>query len=186
MVNLASTLFLISLSLATVALVVGLFWGARWMVKRPGGVSPYGGGQMLRGTELSMAAIKKIDHYLTRFESDANPNLEFSKAAVCKKTGRVFPNATTFWGIIIVGRNFLARRYPGDYKAWETLTVDEQEDIRKSHDTFDDYNLDYPDTEKPGPLYVDMKTKTLLGWQCVPDTVLEVMIVQKSQNRNDR
>jgi hypothetical protein len=35
---------------------------------------------------------------------------------------------------------------------------------------------------KPGPLYVDVETKVLLGWKCVPDTDFEVMIVQKPLN----
>ena len=32
---------------------------------------------------------------------------------------------------------------------------------------------------RPGPLYVDIETKVLLGWKVVPGTDLEVLIVQK-------
>jgi hypothetical protein len=32
---------------------------------------------------------------------------------------------------------------------------------------------------KPGPLYVDISTNVLVGWQIVPDTELEVLVVQK-------
>ena len=31
----------------------------------------------------------------------------------------------------------------------------------------------------PGPLYVDLDTKVLLGWKSVPLTDLEIMVVQK-------
>lgn len=114
------------------------------------------------------------------------------KAALCRETGRLFPNAVTWYGTIKVDWTFLNKRYPGHYISWGSLSDYQQEIIRSAHETVEGFQTEYSSRRTapsqvepfyamtvPGPLYVDLDTKVLLGWKCVPLTDLEVMIVQK-------
>ncbi|HEV8052714.1 MAG TPA: hypothetical protein VGP47_09475, partial [Parachlamydiaceae bacterium] len=78
------------------------------------------------------------------------------------------------------------------YVSWGSLTAEQQGIIRNGHDSLEGFQTDFSSPNplpraveakyalsKPGPLYVDINTKVLLGWKCVPDTDLEVLIVQK-------
>jgi hypothetical protein len=86
----------------------------------------------------------------------------------------------------------LHKRYPGNYVSWGSLTSEQQKVIMESHHLFEGYQNEFscpipsprliePEYSftKPGPLYVDVDTKVLLGWKCVPDTEFEVLIVTK-------
>ena len=80
----------------------------------------------------------------------------------------------------------------GNYVSWGSLTKESQDAIRDAHASLDGFQTsessptpspraiepEYVYT-KPGPLYVDLETKVLLGWKVVPGTELEVLIVQK-------
>jgi hypothetical protein len=114
------------------------------------------------------------------------------KASICRETGRVFPNSVTWYDKIDLDWTFLQKRYPGVYVSWGSLTDEQQEVIRNSHHSLEGFQIEfsspYPSPKqieakyalaRPGPLYVDIHTKVLLGWKSVPDTDLEVLIVQK-------
>jgi hypothetical protein len=87
---------------------------------------------------------------------------------------------------------FLQKRYPGHWVSWGSLSKEQQEAIRDVHESLGKFQTqessptpapravepEYAYT-KPGPLYVDLETKILLGWQVVPGTDFEVLIVQK-------
>jgi len=163
-----------------------LFWMGWWVTNRTGGVSPYGGETLLKGTELSFPAIQKVHDFMSRFGAIENPAIDFLRASVCRRTGRVFPNTITIFGVISVGKNYLKKRYPGKYVEWSSLSDEQKEAVFLAHGTLEGFKIVNSDGDKPGPLYVDMTKKHVMGWQCVPDTILEVMIVQKPLMSSER
>src|SRR5690606_38458979 len=106
--------------------------------------------------------------------------------------GRVFPDSISFLGKGQVGWDFLRKRHQGNWVSWGSLSKDHQREIEEAHSSLEGFQTDIsspharprdigPDYvfAKPGPLYVDIETKELLGWKEVPNTRLEVLIVQK-------
>jgi hypothetical protein len=88
--------------------------------------------------------------------------------------------------------NFLQKRYPGKYVSWGSLTEDQKKEVREQHVSLEGFQTEFSCPEpmpraiepkyafiKPGPLYVDIDHKVLLGWKEVPGTEMEVLIVQK-------
>lgn len=163
-----------------------------WLSKRAPSLSPYSRQPLRRATDLSYYAAEKMLRFLYDTHQYDNRIFSLKKAALCRETGRVFPNAVTWYDRIKLDWTFLQKRYPGSYVSWGSLTTEQQEIIRNAHDTLVGFQIDfsspYPSPKqleakyafaKPGPLYVDINTKVLLGWKCVPDTDLEVLIVQK-------
>lgn len=182
-----------SLILLVFLLLMGVFVFGIWMSRRHTTLSIYSGLPLRRGSELSFSSTEKVLRFLfTRHQYD-NRIFDLKRAAVCRETGRIFPNAVTWFDTIKVDWTFLQKRYPGKYVSWGSLTQEQQEIIRAAHDddlkgyqtAFSSPNPSPKKIEpqyalaKPGPLYVDIETNVLLGWQCVPDTELEVLIVQK-------
>lgn len=121
-----------------------------------------------------------------------NPMFDFDKAALCRETGRIFPNSVTWYGTIKVDWTFLQKRYPGNYVSWGSLSDYQKEIVRSSHHTLEGFQTEYSSPQPapskiesfyamtiPGPLYVDLDTNVLLGWKSVPLTDLEVLVVQK-------
>src|SRR5262249_10682082 len=105
---------------------------------------------------------------------------------------RIFPDCMTWYGAIRVGWDFIQKRFPGDYVSWGSLTESQQEAVRASHESLEGFQETYSSAipsprlveskyamEKPGPLYVEIKTGTLVSWMCVPETEVELLIVQK-------
>jgi len=87
---------------------------------------------------------------------------------------------------------FLQKRYPGIWVSWGSLNSDQQRAISDAHESLEGFQTEVSSPSpapraiepeyaytKPGPLYVDIQTKVLLGWKVVPGTELEVLIVQK-------
>lgn len=173
-------------------LLFAVFIFTVWLSKRKDSVSPYSKMPMRRGTELSYGSKEKVLRYLYNMHQYDNRIFEFRKAAVCRETGRIFQNAVTWYGVIKVDWSFLQKRYPGRYVSWGSLSSDQQEIVRAAHDSLEDFQTEFSSPNplpkaieakyafsKPGPLYVDIETNVLLGWQSVPETELEVLIVQK-------
>ncbi len=181
-------------------LVVFLFFFALcvfgyWLSCRPDSVSPYTRLPMRRGMEISFYARQQVLRFLYDMLQYDNRIFEFKRAAVCRETGRIFPNAIAWYGKIKLDWTFLQKRHPGTYVSWGSLTADQQEVVRASHDTLAGFQVEFSSHviqpkgieakyafAKPGPLYVDINTHVLLGWKCVPETELEVLIVQKPLN----
>jgi hypothetical protein len=163
-----------------------------WLSRRPPSLSLYSRKPLRKATDLSYFAAEKLLRFLYDMHQYDNKIFSIKKAAFCRETGRVFPNAVTWYGQIDVDWTFLQKRYPGSYVSWGSLTEEQQEIIRTAHDSLagfqTDFSSPYPSPKQleakyafatPGPLYVDVRNKVLLGWKCVPDTDLEVLIVQK-------
>lgn len=169
-----------------------LFWYGWWLTRREASESPYTGLPLRRASGISYAYKEKTLRFLHDMHQYENRIFEFKKAGFCRETGRIFPNCVTWYDVIRLDWTFLQRRFPGEYVSWGSLTKDQQEGLKSVHDPVTGFQTIYSSThpsprlveaqyayEKPGPLYVDVRTGTLVGWQIVPDTDLEVLIVQK-------
>lgn len=169
-----------------------VFWFGWWMSDRAMGISPYTGIPLRRATDLTYFAAERVLRFLFEFQQYDNRIFKLSRAAYCRETGRIFTNCVTWLDTVKVDWTFLQKRYPGSYVSWGSLNGDQQKAIRDAHDSMEGYQTEsssptpsprgiepeYAYT-KPGPLYVDIETKVLLGWKIVPATDLEVLIVQK-------
>lgn len=189
----STQVFLFSLAvLASFFLLFLAFISAWWMRRREVSLSPYSGMPLRRATSLSFYSIEKVLKYLYQMHQYDNRTFDIKKAALCRETGRIFPNAVTWYDIIKVDWSFIQKRYPGTYVSWGSLTAEQQKAIRSIHDSLEGFQTSNSSQissprlveakyafEKPGPLYVDLDKGILVGWQCIPDTELEVLIVQK-------
>lgn len=176
-------------------MMVGFLWIGWWMQDRQRTLSPYTGLPLRRATELSYDNREKIQKFLVEFGQYDNRMFNLRYASFCRETGRVFPDSITWFGEIKVNWTFLQKRYSGDWLSWGSLNRDQQDDIREAHESLEGFQTEFScpvsspryiediySYSKPGPLYVDLSTKTLLGWKCVPYTQLEVLVVQKPRS----
>lgn len=190
-------LLLASAILFTFFLLFALFWLGWKYTQRGQGTSPYTGLPLRYARELSYFSMEKVWRYLDAYHQYDNQPFKFGKSSFCRETGRIFPNSVSWFEIINVDWRFLQKRHPGHYVSWGSLNKDQQEAIRVLHESLNGFNIHYSSPEpapraiepeyayaSPGPLYVDLETNTLLGWKVVPETDLEVLIVQKPKKSN--
>lgn len=189
----SSWVILLALSIfLCLAILVGVFWFGYWMSQRSRGVSPYTGVPLRRTRELAYYSSERILRYLHDYHQYDNRIFKLSRAAFCRETGRIFQDCVTWYDAVRVDWSFLQKRYPGHYVSFGSLNTAQLEAIRNAHDTLEGFQTDMSSPTpsprgvepeyaytKPGPLYVDLETKVLLGWKIVPGTELEVLIVQK-------
>lgn len=177
-------------------LLMATFLFGYWVSKRQVTLSPYSKRPLRRGSDLSYSGIEKILRYLYHLHEFHNRMFDLNRAAYCRETGRVFPNALTWYGTLNVDWGFLQKRYPGNWVSWGSLTEDQKEAVLRAHHRLEGYQMDHSSQQpsprqvepeyafaKPGPLYVDMETKILLGWKCIPDSDYEVLIVTKPRGK---
>lgn len=168
------------------------FLVSTWIRRNAEGSSPYTGLPLRRAQTLPYESAKKILQFLYERQDYDNRMLDLKSAAICRETGRIFPNCVSWLDTITVDWTFLKKRYPGDYVSWGSLTDAQQHRIRMAHYSLDGFQTDRSSSQsapsavekeyiylKPGPLYVDINTQILIGWQCIPDSDFEVLIVQK-------
>ncbi len=178
--------------LAAFFLMFGAFWLGWWLNRKEASLSPYTGLPLRRATGISYFSLEKLYRFLHDRHQYENRILDIQRAALCRETGRLFGDCITWYGSIQVDWNFIQKRFPGNYVSWGSLTEEQQETIRSAHDSLEGFQTFYSSSQPsprlveskyamavPGPLYVEIKTGTLVGWMCVPDTELEVLIVQK-------
>lgn len=163
-----------------------------WVNRRRTTPSPYTGHPLRKGSELPSQTIEKVLRFLYDMHEYDNRLFNLNLAAFCRQTGRIFPNAMTWYGVIAVDWDFLKHKFPGEFVSWGSLTEEQKTIIRERHLSLEGFQTEISSTKpspravepeyafaKPGPLYVDVRTGILVGWKCVPDTELEVLIVQR-------
>ena len=163
-----------------------------WMSRREVAPSPYTGNPLRKGSDLRYLTIEKVLRFLYDMHDYDNRMFDLNRAAICRETGRIFPEAITWYGARKVDWDFLQKRYPGKFVSWGSLPEEQQLLIRDRHVSLEGFQIEYSSPtpvprsiepeyayRKPGPLYVDVESGILLGWKCVPDTELEVLILQK-------
>lgn len=173
-------------------LLIAVFFYGLWVQKHQVCLSPYTKTPLRLGSTIPYQTAEKVLRYLFYMHQYDNRMFDVRKAAFCRETGRLFPNAVSYFDTIFVNWSFLEKRFPGSYVSWGSLSPTQKEMIRSNHYSLEGYQTEYSSLNpsprgveaafayaKPGPLYVDLETKVLLGWKLVPDTDLEVLIVQK-------
>ncbi|MCB1111881.1 MAG: hypothetical protein H7A37_03130 [Chlamydiales bacterium] len=181
------------LILASFFLLFGFFVYFFWLGRGKPPLSPYSGRPLRLAIDIHYMTQEKVLRYLHYdIRQYDNRIFDFKKAAFCRETGRIFQNCVSWTGKIKLDWSFLNKRYPGNYVSWGSLTDEQKEEIRARHETLEGFQTMRSSPSpapmaiegeyafaKPGPLYVDLTTKVLLGWKAVPGTELEVLIVQK-------
>lgn len=194
MIVMNETLFMIGILVVFLGLLAVCLSGI-WLSRRPDSQSPYSHMPLRRAGDLSYYTKEKVLRFLYNMYQYDNRIFEFEKAAFCRETGRIFPNAVNWYGKIDVDWTFLQKRYPGRYVSWGSLTSEQQEAVRYAHESLEGFQIEFSSPlpqpraieakyafSVPGPLYVDIETSVLLGWKEVPDTEVEILIVQKPIN----
>lgn len=157
-------------------------------------VSPYTGLPLRFARDIRPNTAEKIYRFLHDLHQYDNRIFDLRKASFCRETGRIFPDSVTWLDSIRVDWDFLPKRHKGVYVSWGSLTSDQQMALRHKHGSLEGFQTEQSSTLaqprmveselaylKPGPLYVDISTDTLVGWKIVPGTEFEVLIVQKPQ-----
>ena len=178
--------------LASFLLLVGLAFFSHWWLRNDTCPSPYTKTPLRRASTLSYNSMVKVLRYLYNFQQYDNRIFLFGKSAFCRETGRIFQDCVTWYDTIRVDWTFLEKRHPGNWVSWGSLQEDQKAEIYYLHDSLEGFQVEFSSPNpaprqiepqyanaKPGPLYVDIDTKILLGWKMIPDSDLEVLIVQK-------
>ncbi len=185
--------FVFGITILAVFLLLFLVFFLSWKLTQTApSLSPYSGMPLRPATSLSYFSIERVVKFLFYHQQYDNRIFEIKKAALCRETGRIFPDCVTWYDAIKVDWSFIQKRYPGDYVSWGSLTDSQKKAIESMHDSLEGFQTAISSSnpaprmveekyvyEKPGPLYVDVQTGVLVGWKCVTDTDLEVLIVQK-------
>jgi hypothetical protein len=187
----AVALFILSI-VFIIALMCLLLWFGWWVTKTRGSLSPYSKKPMILGVDLPISIGRLIEGYIQGLPQPENQPFDYTKAAVCRETRRIFPNAVKRGEIIRLGWDFLQERQRGAWVSWGSLPEQLKGVIRLCHKSLAGFQTEisspnrmpqaidqYYAYTQPGPLYVDVATKTLLGWKIVPGTDFEVLVVQK-------
>jgi hypothetical protein len=175
-----------------VGVMAALLWVGWWVTRQRGSLSPYSRQPMMYGVDLPQSIARHIEEYMKSLDQKENPPFDMNRAAICLKTGRIFPDCVGKSGIIRLGWDFLEKRYPGRWVSWGALPEVQRATIKLCHRSVEGFQLeccspkpdpsdvdDYYALAKPGPLYVDISRRILLGWKHIPGTTFEVLIVQK-------
>lgn len=182
--------FLLTFCLLLAVYALYSFWIFPSRVAR----SPYTKKPLRYGEDVSMNSAEKIMRFL-HYDVGGFDNRVFlmKKAMVCRETGRIFQDCMSIFGVPHVDWRFLEKRLPGTWISWGCLSDDQKNEFFAiHHQAIEGFQIEkscpYPAPSritddyiyiKPGPLYVDLKTKNLLGWKEVPGTFFEVLVVQK-------
>lgn len=179
--------------LAVIALLASFLY-ASWSTRKRSCISPYTGRPLRRASELSWITMELVLKYVFDSKDRNNKIFDIYSSAWCRQTGRIFPNCISWLDTMHVDWGFLAKRHPGRWVSWGSLTDEERIIVEARHESLMGYQTERSSPHadpskveeefvylKPGPLYVDLASSTLLGWQCVPETDLEVLIVQSSK-----
>jgi hypothetical protein len=172
-------------------LLLFLFLGWKREVIR-GNRSPYANAVMQFGSDIAKSLQKHINACLDEYPEVDNPQIDFSKAALCPVTGRIFTNCVVRGKTISLDWTFIQKRFQGTFLSWGILSEEEKGVIRVLHSSLEGFQMENSSAlarpervEKefallsPGPLYIDRKTNILMGWKLVPGTSFEILIVQR-------
>ena len=147
---------------------------------------------LILGVDVARSLAVLVEDFMVSQPQPENAPFELSTAAICRGTGRIFPDCVDATEVIRLDWSFLPKRYKGTYASWGALSEDEQVRIKLIHvNELEGYQTeesskhisptdveDYFKEISPGPLYVDRMKGTLIGWKCVPGTHFEVLVVQ--------
>ena len=176
-------LFLCLMIAGVVVILLFLLCGSYIFSGAPRGKSPYIKTSALRKIEdLHFEVFSLVEQY-TQQEVPFKNQWSLEKALVCEQTGRIFPFKVKKFAFLPIPKSFHKKLHPGNWVQWDRLKETEKEYIKNAHTSLQGFNLAFQSpVAKPGPLYVDLNTGNLLGWKCVPNTDLEVIVFQASKD----
>lgn len=162
---------------------------------RKGSLCPYAGVALVYAKDLPASSCQIIEKSLSSFSTELNPPIDWSQAAICTKTGRLFTKCIAISGTIQLDWGFLKKRASGEWVSWGALNPEHQAEIRSLYRDLSCYQTDIssPDAQpshinqfyamtRPGPLYVNPYNNELLGWVSVPETSYEILIHSQPDN----
>src|SRR6185295_10132738 len=88
-------------------MMVGLLWFGWWVARTRGSLSPYTKQPLMLGVDLPVSIGHHIEEYVKSLQQPENKPFEYSKAAICRSTGRIFPNAVKRGEMIQLDWSFL-------------------------------------------------------------------------------
>lgn len=172
--------------------LITYFYLSYWNIGAKKGISPYTGLPMRPARELTYAMKERVRMFLREQGGSENRPFDFNQAALCRDTGRLFPDCTTFFGGVQLDWSFIQKKARGNFLSWGSLSEDKKREIISVHDPLTGFQTEFSSRnpsprmveesfaiQKPGPLYADPETLCLVGWKRVPETDLEVLIVQR-------
>lgn len=178
--------------LGALVFTMAAFWIGHWILNQPPSNSPYSDTPLRRCADISYFAKVQLLRYLFFLRQYDNRVFDINKAAFCRETGRIFQDCISWYDVVKVDWSFLEKRYPGHWVSWGSLTDTQQRVILEAHHKLEGYQMEKSCPEpapykitpefaytRPGPLYVDLETKVLMGWKEIPETDFEVLIVTK-------
>lgn len=161
------------------------------------GKSPFSGLPLRKGGELSFFAEKKLHEFYMSLPRHFNQTPKLDKSTICTSTGRIFPNSISKFGATSNPKDIFLNYPKGDYILWQELSDPLKKTIIENHDSIKGFQINqlpkYTKEQplnhkfahiKPGPLFVDLKTKALLGWKEIPETNLETLVYQPPTKAN--
>jgi hypothetical protein len=176
----------------TLSILVSFAWFGWKKEIRRGDTCPYTKEPMRLGMDIANSLTVYVNAFLQEQQKMDNPPIDFSKAAYCPKTGRIFTDCVSGGDQIYLGWDFLHKRCKGTFVSWGSLSEEEQGVLKLLHESVDEFQteksskrLRLEEVEEefaelaPGPLYVDRRERTLMGWKKVPGTYFEVLVVQR-------
>ena len=108
--------------LSTFFLLFALFWVGWWLTRKEASLSPYPGLPLRRATSISFFSLEKVYRFLHERRQYENRIIDMKRAALCRETGRIFPDCITWYDAIRVDWSFIQKRFPGNYVSWGSLT----------------------------------------------------------------
>ncbi len=173
-------------------LLFAAFWFAWRFSHRSPCLSPYSGIPLRKCSDLSYYNAERVLRYIYDLQDYENRLFVLRTSSFCRETGRIFQKSVTWFDTISVDWDFIQKRYPGHFVSWGSLSEEQQIAIRDMHESMEGFQTERSSKEpspravepqyalmKPGPLYVDIDSHVLVGWKCVPNTSLEVLIVKR-------
>lgn len=178
--------------LLILAILIGLLYIGYRVTTTRGSLCPYCKKPLMLGIDLPKSMAIYVEEFMKTLPQQENPPIDFTKAAICNDTGQIFTDCVGRGEIIRLDWDFLAKRYKGNWVSWGSLPEVTKAMIRLCHRSPDGFQFEHSSPKaaprevdafygsvRPGPLYVDVATKTFLGWQRVPGTYFEVLVVKK-------
>lgn len=177
---------------AVLAVLIFLLWVGWRKEEIRGDTCPYCKRPMRFGMDVAQSIVNMVNAFFVDLDPLDNPKIDFVRAAYCPETGRIFPNCVGQNDQISLSWDFLSNRCPGTYVSWGSLSEEERGILKLLHGSVEGFQTEVSSLQSrpqdgeeefyslaPGPLYVDRREKTLLGWQKVPGTRFEVLVLQR-------
>jgi len=184
---------MVGLALVSLTLLLGFVFWMNWRHEAlRGDLCPYTGKPMRLGMDVAHSVAEMVHSFLEELGQTDNPPIDFSHAAYCPETGRIFPDCISSKERISLSWDFITKRCSGTFVSWGSLSPEEQGELKLIHSSLEGFQLQCSSSRprpedieadlaviSPGPLYVDRISKILVGWKKVPGTYFEVLVVQR-------